>query len=500
MIKSNLHHCEENVDSQVDCVQPFINGKRVDSGNRETFDTFNPSTGEKANTIPLGCDADVEQAVASSRSAFDDGRWSQLAPSEKQSILHKFADLIEAEASELDILDAKDMGKPLSVCMATAADAANLMRFNANAIDKISGDVYNSDKTNFVTQTRGPRGVVAAVVPWNFPIHSAVIKLAPALAAGNCVVLKPSEYSSQSAMRLAELAIDANLPSGVLNMVPGKGDIVGRALALHNDVDMMTFTGSTVVGKLILQYAGKSNMKLVHAECGGKSPQIVFADYEDLDTVADHVAQNILLNQGQVCSAGTRLLVQKEIEQTLIKKVSERLKNIVPGNPLDPKTTFGPLVNRQQMEKVLAYIATGKQDGADLVSGGNRMLEASGGYFVEPTLFANVSPDSKIAQEEIFGPVLTIMSFNDAKEAIRIANATNYGLVAHVWTNDLAIGMKLGKAVRSGIVIVNASAPVGEGPVSLSIEPYGQSGIGVENGLAGLEAYLRRQVMWFNHG
>ena len=492
-------YCETGINTQTVDVTPFIDGKSVLSADKATIALFNPTTGEKSLDIPIGCDTDVERAVASARTAFNDGRWSDLPPSQRRTILHKFAELVDAEASELDALDSLDMGKPISLPMG-AAHAASLIRYCADAIGKVVGDVYTSDATTFVTQRRVSRGVVAAVVPWNFPTTNAVIKLAPALAAGNCIVLKPSECSPRSAMRLAQLATEAGLPSGTLNVVPGLGETVGKALALHQGVDMLTFTGSTTVGKLMMQYAGQSNMKLVHAECGGKSPHVVFADFKDLDAVADNVARYILLNQGQLCVAGSRLLVQKDIEQPLIEKIVERFEAIVAGDPLDPKTTFGPLVNQQQMEKVLAYIASGKEEGAELMCGGSRMLAESGGYFIAPTLFRQVSPQAKIAQEEIFGPVLSVTSFNTPEEALQLANATVYGLFAHVWTNDLSTGMKVAKGIQSGVA-VHATAPAGEGVgAALSVEPYGQSGIGVESGLAGLETYLRRQVMWFDHG
>ena len=493
-IKSESHK------TRICCATNFIDGEQVSSINKETIELINPATGKKSMDVPVGCDDDVTQAVASARTAFDDGRWSDLPPSQKRAILHKFADLIEVEAPELDSMDTLDMGKPIS--LASAAGAASLLRYCADAIDKVLGDVYASDKTTFVTQQRVPRGVIAAIVPWNFPVINALMKLAPALAAGNCVVLKPSEYSPRSAMRLTQLATDAGVPLGVLNLVQGKGDIVGRALALHSDVDMITFTGSTSIGKLMLQYSGQSNMKLVHAECGGKSPQIVFADFEDLDAVADSVVFSAVLNnQGQVCIAGSRLLVQEAIQAPLIEKITERFNSITAGDPMDPETQFGPLVSQQQMEKVLRYIAAGKDDGAKLVVGGERILEESGGFYVEPTLFTHVSPTAKIAQEEIFGPVLSVMTFTDAADAIRISNSTIYGLVAHVWTTDLSTGMKLSKALRAGAVCVHSARPVGEGPGhAFSQEPYGESGIGVEGGVAGMEAYLRRQVTWHNHG
>lgn len=480
-------------------VSPYINGEQVPSASSEKLSVFNPANGKKFMEIPVGCEEDVTRVVASACQAFEGGSWSELAPSQRSNILHRFADCIDKEAHSLDVMDTIDMGKPIS--MASAASAAGLIRHCANAIDKVVGDVYPSDVTSLVTQRRVPRGVVAAIIPWNFPVLNAVMKLAPALATGNCVVLKPSEFSSQSAMRLAQLAIEAGLPPGVFNLVPGKGAIVGRALALHMDVNMITFTGSTEVGKLMLQYAGQSNMKLVHAECGGKSPHIVFPDYEDLDAVADNVAQRILINQGQLCVAGSRLLVHQKIADTLIEKVASRLSNIVAGDPLNPGTTFGPLVSQQQMEKVLAYIAAGKESGAKLVLGGERILRESGGYFVEPTLFAHVSPDAAIANEEIFGPVLSVMTFKTVDEAIGLANSTVYGLAAHVWTTNLSTGIKLAKKLNSGAIRINSAPPVGEGAgAALSIEPYGQSGVGVESGLAGMETYTRRQTLWFNHG
>jgi acyl-CoA reductase-like NAD-dependent aldehyde dehydrogenase len=360
------------------------------------------------------------------------------------------------------------------------------------------GEVYGSDQHSFVVHRRAPRGVVAAVVPWNFPTANAVLKLAPALAAGNCVVLKPSELASRSATHLAHLALQAGLPPGVLNVVPGLGETVGRALGLHMDVDMVAFTGSTVVGKQMLQYSGQSNMKIVMAECGGKSPQIVFADGVDLDAASVWIADVLLTNQGQLCSVGSRLLVHRSIEGAMTEKIIARMKQIVTGDALDPKTTFGPLGSATQCERVMRYIEGAQADGAQLLTGGNRILQESGGYFVEPTVFGNVSPDARIAKEEIFGPVLSVIPFADEAEAIRIANGTMYGLAAYVWTASLSTGMRMAKGIRSS-VLINAAAP-GEGPGhAWSSEPCGQSGFGAEGGLAGMENYLRRQLVWFSH-
>jgi acyl-CoA reductase-like NAD-dependent aldehyde dehydrogenase len=480
-------------------VAPFVEGDLSQSDSDETIDVINPSNGRRCLSIPVGCDADVDRAVRSARRAFESGQWSQESPSFRRKALHRLADLLESEAASLDALDAEEMGKPISEPMANANSAAGLVRFYAEAVDKVTGDAPGCDRNSLVIERRVPRGVVAAVVPWNFPLFNAALKTAPALAAGNCVVLKPSELSSRSAIKLAHLAALAGLPPGVLNVVPGAGETVGRALALHHEVDMLTFTGSTQVGKKMLQYSGQSNMKVVMTECGGKSPQIVFDDSVNLDSVCDAVTSLLLTNQGQLCSVGSRLLVQRSIEPAVLEAVSAKIQKYVMGDAMDPKTTFGPLVSANQCDRVMQYIEGAEVEGAQRVAGGRRVLRETGGYFVEPTLFGGVSPDSRLAQDEIFGPVLSVIPFDDEAEAIRIANGTVYGLMAYVWTSDLSRGLRMAKAIRSPVMI-NAAAPSGEGPgYSISYEPARQSGIGTECGLAGMESYLRRQAIWFNH-
>jgi acyl-CoA reductase-like NAD-dependent aldehyde dehydrogenase len=482
-----------------DAVAPLIDGVISESECDTLIEVINPSDGQRCFSMSAGSERDVDRAVASSRYAFETGHWSDESPSVRKRALHRLADLIEAHAPLFDALDAVEMGKPVSEVLYSASDAASLMRFYAEAVDKLSGDSYPSDKYSFVTERRLPRGVVAAIVAWNFPTYNAVLKVAPALAAGNCVVLKPSELSSRSAIRLGWLALQAGVPPGVLNVVPGLGETVGRFLGLHRGVDAVAFTGSTEVGKLMLTYAGSSNMKVVMAECGGKCPQIVFDDGVDLDAVSASIAKLLLTNQGQICSVGSRLLVQRSIDSAVSTKVSARMREIVMGNALDPKTTFGPLVSAKQCARVMQYIQIGQAEGAQLVTGGNRVLQQSGGYFVEPTIFSNVMPSARIAQEEIFGPVLTVIPFADEVEALRIANGTMYGLAAYVWTASLSRGMRMARGIRSS-VIVNEAAPVGEGAGHAAAwEPTGQSGIGVEGGLAGMETYLRRQLVWFNH-
>jgi acyl-CoA reductase-like NAD-dependent aldehyde dehydrogenase len=480
-------------------VAPFIDGALVDSHSDATFDVLDPSVGRRFLTIPRGCQADVDRAVGSARCAFQNGSWSNAAPSFRKRVMHQFADLIAVESAGLDNLDAGEMGKPVAEPMGNAAAAAGLMRFYAEAVDKVMGDVFASDQNSLVAHRRVARGVIAAIVPWNFPTINAVLKLGPALAAGNCVVLKPSELSSRSAMRLAQLALRAGLPVGVLNVVPGVGQIVGEALGRHMDVDMIAFTGSTTVGKKMLQYAGQSNMKVVVAECGGKSPQIVFDDGIELSVAGASIARFLTTNQGQICSVGSRLLVERSVEKDLLETIRSNLKRIVMGNALDSKTTFGPLASAGQCSKVMGHIEKATSDGAELVVGGKKVLQESGGYFVEPTVFRNVAPGASIAQEEIFGPVLSVIPFSAEGDAVRIANDTVYGLAAYVWTADLSRGMRVAKAIRSSVVI-NGAAPTGEGPGhAFSGEPVGQSGIGVEGGLAGMENYLRRHLIWINH-
>jgi acyl-CoA reductase-like NAD-dependent aldehyde dehydrogenase len=480
-------------------VLPFVVGAFVDPDSDRAVPVINPSNGRQLLTIPAGSDVDVDRAVKAARQAFEDGRWSEAPPSFRKKVLHRFADLIAENAAQLDVLDAGEMGKPVGQMMGSAARAAGCVRFYAEAIDKINGEVYGSDKNDLVLQRRVPRGVVGAITPWNFPVYVALFKIAPALAAGNCVVIKPSEWSSRSAIRLAQLAIEAGLPPGVLNVVPGVGETVGRALGLHGDVDMISFTGSTGVGKLMLQYAGQSNMKVVMTETGGKSPQIVFADGIDLDIAAASIAGFLVTNAGQICTVGTRLLVQRSAEAALVEKIQARLQKVVMGDALDPKTTFGPLVSAKQHARVLRYIDTARSEGAQLVMGGRPALGHSGGYFVEPTVFRNVAPSSAIAQEEVFGPVLSVIAFDDEDEAVRIANDTIYGLAAYVWTASLTTGMRMAKRIRSSVRI-HSAAPTGEGAgYAATNEATRQSGIGAEGGMTGMEAYLRRQRVWFSH-
>jgi 4-(gamma-glutamylamino)butanal dehydrogenase len=482
-------------------VSPLVEGRPVPSESVELLTTHNPASGEPLSRFAAGCAADVDKAVTAARRTYANGAWRHTPPSAKKKTLSRWADLIERHAARLDALDALEMGKPVVVRAFSASMAAELVRFNAEVADKIQGETFASDSSSTVIQRRVPRGVVAAIVPWNFPTFNVVLKVAPALAAGNSVVLKPSELASQAALVLAGLALEAGLPPGVLNVVPGRGNIVGRTLAEHMDVDMVTFTGSSAVGKLIVQYAGQSNMKVVSAECGGKSPHVVFDDGLDLDAVAGHIAHAIVLNQGQVCSVGSRLLVERGVERPLLERIIPHLAKVVAGDPQLPTTTYGPVASQGQMERVLSHVSAARAEGAELAHGGSRILEDSGGYFVQPTVYTKVSERSRLAQEEIFGPVLAVMGFRDTDDAIRLANGTCYGLSAYVWTSRAQTAFRVANAVNAGYTLVNAIAPRGEGPgMAISGEPYGLSGMGVEGGKAGVESYMRRHTVWFNHG
>ena len=462
-----------------------------------TIAIVNPSTGRSHASIPKGTSADVDHVVSLARVAHGDGRWRFLAPAERARLLRAFADLIEGEATALDALDAEDMGKPVSLGLFNALGASSLMRYCADAALGLTGDVLASDRHSHITWQWAPRGVVAAIVPWNFPAFIAVMKIAPALAAGNCVILKPSEFSPRSAVRLVELGASAGLPDDVLTILLGAGETVGRAIGLHADVAMLAFTGSTAVGKLMLQYAGQSNMKTVIAECGGKSPQIVFDDGVDLDAAADSISGFLLANQGQVCSVGSRLLVQRSIQSALVERIADRMNSVIAGDALNPTTTFGPLASARQFDRVRGFIASAGE--AELVTGGYQILESSGGYFMAPTLFQNVDPASQLAQEEIFGPVLAVTPFDDEAEAIRLANGTRYGLAAYVWTADLARGLRM-KEIRSSVWIYASRATGGGAGHATPLEPYGQSGVGVEGGLAGIQSYMRRQTLAYHYG
>ena len=472
----------------------FIQGQYTDAASGATFDCISPVDGRLLAKVASCDSADAQQAVESARKVFDAGSWSRLAPTKRKSTMIRFAGLIRQHVEELALLETLDMGKPIGDSSGIdIPGAAQALSWCGEAIDKLYDEVAATPHNQLGLVTREPVGVVAAIVPWNFPLLMACWKLGPALSTGNSVILKPSEKSPLTAIRIAQLAIEAGIPAGVLNVLPGHGHTVGKALALHNDVDTVVFTGSTRIAKQLMVYAGESNMKRVWLEAGGKSPNIVFADAPDLQAAAEAAASAIAFNQGEVCTAGSRLLVERSIKDQFLPLVIEALKAWKPGNPLDPATTVGALVDTQQMNTVLGYIEAGHADGAKLVAGGKRILQESGGTYVEPTIFDGVNNAMKIAQEEIFGPVLSVITFDSAEEAIRIANDTQYGLAAAVWTSDLSKAHLTAKALRAGSVWVNQ---YDGGDMTAPFGGFKQSGNGRDKSLHAFDKYTELKATW----
>jgi gamma-glutamyl-gamma-aminobutyraldehyde dehydrogenase len=475
--------------------QAFIDGKFRDAASGQTFVTENPATGRPITEVAAGDAVDVDAAVRAARRAFEDGRWSRLAPVDRKQVLLRFADAIEANLEELATLDALEAGKPITDCRdVDLPDAVRTVRWYAEAIDKMFDAVAPTGPGALGLIVREPIGVVGAVVPWNFPLLMAIWKIAPALAAGNSMVVKPSKLTSLSAIRLAELASAAGLPDGALNVVPGPGGTAGQALGRHMDVDMVTFTGSTEVGRLFLTYAAESNLKGITLECGGKSPQVVLAEPPDLDLVADQVLFAALMNQGENCSCGSRLIVHRSVQEPLLERLVAKLPEWTVGDPMDAATRIGPMIERPHLDKVLGYISAGRSEGAHVLAGGGRILEESGGYFVAPTIFGDVGNSMKIAREEIFGPVLSAIPFDDEAEGIRLANETSYGLAASVYTRDLDAAFRVARALRAGTVGVNAYS---EGDITTPFGGYKQSGFGGrDKGLEAFDQYTEKKTIW----
>ncbi|HEX7949985.1 MAG TPA: aldehyde dehydrogenase [Candidatus Limnocylindrales bacterium] len=474
----------------------FIDGAFRPAQGGARFVTENPATGRPLAEVAAGDAADIDLAVRAARRAFEDGRWSRRSPADRKVVLLRFADLLEANLEELAMLDSLEAGKPITDCLEVdLPDTVRTFRWYAEAIDKLFDAVAPTGPDAVGLILREPIGVVGAVVPWNYPLLMAAWKVAPALAAGNSMVVKPSRLTSLSAIRMAELAAEAGLPNGVLNVVPGQGAAAGAALGRHMDVDKVTFTGSTEVGRLFLQYAAESNLKEVTLECGGKSPQVVLADAPDLDQVAADVLFAGFMNMGENCSCGSRLLVHRSVHDALVERLVAQLKGWTVGDPLDPATKLGPMIERPHLDKVLGYIEAGRLAGARVVAGGGRTLEETGGYFVAPTIFDDVRNDMSIAREEIFGPVLSTIPFDDEAEAIALANATSYGLAASLYTKDLDTAFRVGRALRAGTVSVNAYS---EGDISTPFGGYKESGFGGrDKGLEALEQYTEKKTLWF---
>src|ERR1700761_4192849 len=471
--------------------QLLIDGKRVPSSSGKTFKSINPATEEVIATIAEGNEADVDRAVAAARRAFE-GPWRTMRPAERGHILLKWAELLKQHADEIAEIESLDGGKPISATLRQDLPAAiDTLTYYAGWADKISGDVVSTRDDALTYTVREPVGVVAAIVPWNFPLMIGMWKLAPALACGCTVVMKPAELTSLSALRIGELALEAGLPPGVLNIVPGPGRVVGDALVNHPDVDKVTFTGSPGVGRGIMKGAA-GNFKRVSLELGGKSANVIFDD-ANLDAAAKAAAAGIFFNAGQVCSAGSRVLVQEGAYDEVVERLAARAKSLRMGDLLDRNTSLGPVISEKQMKSILDYADIGQKEGASLVTGGERIGKR--GYFISPAVFADVRHEMRISQEEIFGPVVSVIKFKDEADALRIANGTAYSLAAGVWSRDMGRVQRFAKRARAGTVWINT---YGYTDVRLPWGGERDSGLGREHGTAAIENFTEPKAIWMN--
>jgi gamma-glutamyl-gamma-aminobutyraldehyde dehydrogenase len=473
----------------------LIDGRLTDSHSGRKFITYNPANGKELAEITCCDEKDVDTAVRAARKAFEDKRWAGLKPGERREILQKFAALIMENQDELAVMESLDSGKPIfDTAGVDVPESAATFIWHAEAIDKLEDQITTTGPNNMGLVVREPIGVVGAIVPWNFPMLMASWKLAPILATGNSVIVKPAKLTSLTLLKMAELSLEAGIPEGVFNVLPGEGSKVGTAIAMHPDVDLLTFTGSTEVGRKLLEYSGKSNLKRVLLELGGKNPAIIMPDVADLDNAAEQCAAAAFWNMGENCTANSRIYVHKSIKEKFLEKLIEKTLDWKVGNPLDCDIKQGPLIERPHMEKVLGYIEKGRAEGAKLVRGGNQIFKETGGCFVEPAIFDNVTQQMTIAREEIFGPVAAVLSFEDTEDVIRMANDTEYGLHASVWTNDVNRVHKLTRAIRAGTISVNCYS---EGDITTPFGGYKSSGFfGRDKSLWANRQYTEMKTIW----
>ncbi len=478
--------------------QAFIDGKFCPSASGKTYASINPANGSKITTIAACDENDVNRAVAVARKAFADGRWSRQSAGERKAVLLKFVELLEANAMEIALLDSIDAGKPIYDCVnIDIPDAIHCIHWHAELVDKLHERVSPSGPDIVSMIVREPIGVIGMILPWNFPAQMLAWKIGPALAAGNSLVVKPAKQTSLSALFIAELASAAGLPDGVLNVVPGAGSVLGPALSRHMDVDMVAFTGSTSVGRDLLRYSSESNLKRIILELGGKNPQVVLSD-ADIDLVAPHAVNSAFWNMGENCSSGSRLIVHRSIKDALVAKIIAETKAWPIGDPLDPSTRVGPLIEPSHMKTVLNYIKVAQSEGGNLVLGGKQVLKKSGGNFVELTIFDDVTPTMTIAKEEIFGPVLAVIPVDSDEEAIAVANDTNYGLAASLYTSDLTKAHRYARAIRAGVVSVNTFS---EGDLTTPFGGFKESGFfGRDKSSYAHEQYTELKTVWMQLG
>jgi gamma-glutamyl-gamma-aminobutyraldehyde dehydrogenase len=477
-----------------------IDGRAVIAGQRraaqsgQSFDSVSPIDGRNLAPVARGQAADIDAAVASCRQAFDDGRWAHQAPAARKKVLLRFAQNILAARDELALLETLDMGKPIRYSLSVdVAATARCIAWYAEAVDKVYDEIAPTSRSALALIQREPMGVIGAIVPWNYPMIMAAWKLGPALAAGNSVMLKPSEKSPLTALRLAELALDAGLPEGVFNVVPGYGHEAGEALALHLDVDAIGFTGSTRVGRKMLEYAGRSNLKRVYNELGGKSAFVVFSDFADVKRAAVNVAGSMFFNQGESCNAPSRVFVQRDIADDFVKLVTAEAARYEPGDPLSTGTEMGAIVDQTQLATVLGYIEAGRVEGARLACGGAQARAETGGCYVQPTVFDGVTNTMRIAREEIFGPVMSVLRFDTEDEAVALANASAYGLQASVWSDSLNRAHRVARRLRAGTVHVNQ---YDEDDITVPFGGYKQSGNGRDKSLHAFDKYTELKTTW----